>query len=37
MTDFIARAKWDAWQGQTGKSQEQAMQEYIALFETLKA
>ena len=36
MTDFIARAKWDAWQSQAGKSQEQAMEEYIALFEGLK-
>lgn len=36
MTDFIARAKWDAWQSQAGKSQDDAKQEYIALFDTLK-
>lgn len=36
MTDFVARAKWDAWQTQAGKSREQAMEEYVALYESLK-
>jgi acyl-CoA-binding protein len=37
MTDFIARAKWDAWNGLKGQSQESAMQEYLDLFNELKA
>jgi diazepam-binding inhibitor (GABA receptor modulating acyl-CoA-binding protein) len=36
MTDFVARAKWDAWQAQAGKSREQAMEEYVALYDSLK-
>lgn len=36
MTDFVARAKWDAWQTQAGKSREQAMEEYVALYDSLK-
>jgi len=36
MTDFVARAKWDAWQTQSGKSREQAMEEYVALYDSLK-
>ena len=32
-----ARAKWDAWNSQKGKSTEQAQQEYIALVEELVA
>ena len=27
--DFKAKAKWEAWTGQKGKSKEEAMQEYI--------
>jgi acyl-CoA-binding protein len=37
MTDFIARAKWDAWNGLKGTSQESAMQEYLDVFNDLKA
>jgi diazepam-binding inhibitor (GABA receptor modulating acyl-CoA-binding protein) len=37
MTDFINRAKWDAWHGLQGQSQESAMQAYLDLFEELKA
>jgi diazepam-binding inhibitor (GABA receptor modulator, acyl-CoA-binding protein) len=36
MSDFIARAKFDAWQSQSGKSHEQAMQEYLDIFNTLE-
>ncbi|TCP08048.1 acyl-CoA-binding protein [Caldimonas thermodepolymerans] len=36
MTDFVARAKWDAWNALKGKSAEEAMQEYIDLIESLK-
>lgn len=36
MTDFVARAKWDAWHTQAGKSREQAMEEYVALYDSLK-
>ncbi len=35
--DFVARAKWDAWAALTGMTAEQAMHEYIALVEHLKA
>ena len=28
--DFRAKAKWDAWNTQKGKTKEQAMQDYIA-------
>ena len=34
--DFVAAAKFDAWSGQKGKSSENAMQEYVALIESLK-
>ncbi|MDB5774535.1 MAG: acyl-CoA-binding protein [Herbaspirillum sp.] len=37
MTDFIARAKWDAWNEQKGKSRDSAMQEYLDVFNALKA
>jgi len=37
MLDFTGKAKWDAWEKQKGKSQEDAMIEYIALVEELKA
>lgn len=36
MTDFVARAKFDAWDALKGTSQDQAMQQYIDLVEELK-
>ena len=36
MTDFVGRAKWDAWHGVQGTANEAAMQQYIALIEELK-
>ncbi|WKB51953.1 acyl-CoA-binding protein [Eleftheria terrae] len=36
MTDFVGRAKWDAWNTLKGKTSEQAMQDYIDLIESLK-
>ena len=36
MTDFVGRAKYDAWAGQKGKSANDAMQEYVDLIESLK-
>ncbi|MBC3880261.1 acyl-CoA-binding protein [Undibacterium sp. LX40W] len=36
MTDFVARAKFDAWAELKGTSQEAAMQQYIDLIEDLK-
>ena len=36
MTDFVARAKYDAWAGLKGTSQEEAQQQYIDLIEELK-
>ncbi|HEY0487968.1 MAG TPA: acyl-CoA-binding protein [Telluria sp.] len=36
MTDFVARAKFDAWEALKGTSQDQAMQQYIDLVEELK-
>lgn len=36
MTDFVNRAKYDAWAAQKGTSQEDAMQQYIDLIEELK-
>ncbi|MDO9234631.1 MAG: acyl-CoA-binding protein [Aquabacterium sp.] len=35
-TDFIARAKFDAWAGLKGKTQDAAQQAYIDLVESLK-
>lgn len=35
--DFVAKAKYNAWQEQKGKSKETAMQGYINLVATLKA
>ena len=35
-TDMVGRAKWDAWNELKGKSQKDAMNEYIALIESLK-
>ncbi|AMP09118.1 acyl-CoA-binding protein [Collimonas arenae] len=36
MTDFVGRAKWDAWNELKGTSQEAAQQQYIDLVEGLK-
>lgn len=36
MTDFVARAKWDAWHELQGISKEDAMQQYIDLVNDLK-
>jgi diazepam-binding inhibitor (GABA receptor modulating acyl-CoA-binding protein) len=33
--DMVARAKWDAWNSLKGTSQEDAMQQYIDLIESL--
>lgn len=37
MTDFVARAKWDAWHELQGISKEDAMQQYIDLVNDLKS
>ncbi len=34
--DFVSKAKYEAWMSQKGKTQEQAMSDYIALIEKLK-
>ena len=34
--DFVARAKYNAWDGLKGKSKENAMQEYVDLVNKLK-
>lgn len=36
VTDFVARAKWDAWQQLSGTSSEDAKRQYIDLIEELK-
>jgi diazepam-binding inhibitor (GABA receptor modulator, acyl-CoA-binding protein) len=36
ISDFVARAKWDAWHSLKGQDSEQAMQSYIDLIESLK-
>ncbi|RZA29934.1 MAG: acyl-CoA-binding protein [Lysobacteraceae bacterium] len=36
MTDFVNRAKFDAWAALAGTSQDDAMQQYIDLIEELK-
>lgn len=36
MTDFVGRAKFDAWAALKGTSQEAAMQQYIDLINSLK-
>lgn len=36
MTDFVNRAKFDAWDALKGTPQDQAMQQYIDLIEELK-
>jgi len=35
-TDFVGRAKWDAWKAVEGKQAEEAMQAYVNLIESLK-
>ncbi len=35
-SDMVGRAKWDAWDGQKGKSADDAKQEYVDLVESLK-
>ena len=35
MLDFKGKAKWEAWNGQKGKSKDAAQTEYIALAKTL--
>jgi acyl-CoA-binding protein len=37
MTDFVGRAKWNAWEKLKGQSSEQAMQTYIDRIEELKS
>ena len=36
MTDFIARAKFDAWAELAGTTQDTAMQDYVDLISSLK-
>ena len=36
MTDFVNRAKWDAWNNLKGTAKEQAMQQYVDLISDLK-
>jgi len=36
MTQFVERAKWDAWNELKGTSQDEARQGYIDLIESLK-
>jgi acyl-CoA-binding protein len=36
MTQFVDRAKWDAWNELKGQPQDDAMQGYIDLIESLK-
>ena len=35
-SDMVGRAKWDAWNGLKGTSNDDAMQQYIDLVESLK-
>jgi diazepam-binding inhibitor (GABA receptor modulating acyl-CoA-binding protein) len=35
LSDIVARAKWDAWQGLKGLSREDAMARYIGLVDQL--
>ncbi len=35
-TDMVGRAKYDAWAGVKGKTDKQAMQEYVDLIESLQ-
>jgi diazepam-binding inhibitor (GABA receptor modulating acyl-CoA-binding protein) len=36
MTDFVGRAKYDAWAAVKGKAKNDAMQDYVHLIESLK-
>jgi len=36
ITDFVAQAKWDAWNGLQGISSEDAMKRYVDLVNELK-
>ena len=36
MTDFVARAKYDAWAALKGTSTDEAMQQYVDLIDSLK-
>jgi diazepam-binding inhibitor (GABA receptor modulator, acyl-CoA-binding protein) len=36
MTDFVGRAKWDAWEKLKGQTTDQAMQAYVDLVNSLK-
>lgn len=36
VTDFIARAKFDAWQALSGTSQDDAQQQYVDLIKSLQ-
>jgi diazepam-binding inhibitor (GABA receptor modulating acyl-CoA-binding protein) len=36
MTDFVGRAKWDAWHALSGTSQQDAQQQYVDLINDLK-
>ncbi len=36
ITDFVARAKWDAWATLAGVPPAKAMRDYIALVDTLQ-
>ncbi|MCS6944053.1 MAG: acyl-CoA-binding protein [Sutterellaceae bacterium] len=35
-SDFVGRAKWDAWHALKGMPAEEAMRQYVALVEELK-
>ncbi|MDR2155541.1 MAG: acyl-CoA-binding protein [Burkholderiaceae bacterium] len=36
-SDFVARAKWDAWAALKGQSADTAMRQYIELIDALRA
>lgn len=36
-SDFVARAKWDAWTANKGVSSDEAKQKYIDLIESLRS
>lgn len=36
LTDFVGRAKWDAWNGVRGTAIDTAKQDYLDLFDSLK-
>ena len=35
-SDMVGRAKWDAWNGLKGTDQDEAMQKYVDLIDSLK-